>query len=502
MNNFKKIVVFGVTAIFFLTGATAYAAFTQSQIDAVISLLQAFGAETSIISDVRASLSGRTTTTQPNTFCYDWNINLRVGDSNNDVVSLKNALRREGIDDVEKNSSYDEEIDEKTASAIVAFQEKYRSEILTPNGLAHGTGYVGPATRRALNRRYGCSIVHSGVPVITGIDAPTTLSVGQIGTWTIKAYDRENGSLSYSVRWGDEPQLSSQAEGSAEQTRPFVQTATFTHSYATAGTYTAMFFVKDSTGKSASMSVTVRVGSDDQRSITVISPNGGETWPIDSKQQVRLNFTGSIPTGAVVAFSLVGGNFGAAEFYEAAYSGNSYEITIPSSVTVGGDVVWPVTLGSYNLKATLKDRFSPRCSYPLPCPAGSVYPKVLAQDSSDAPFTITSATQPSITVLSPNGGESWAANSVRAITWNYANATLDSKVDLYLEFTCQPVELCEPTLPAILDKNINANGSYNWIVATDIVNNPISQGAYRMKICVAGTSNCDTGNAPFTITAN
>jgi len=95
-------------------------------------------------------------------------------------------------------------------------------------------------------------------PVINGVTAPTTLNVNQTGTWTVNASDPENGSLSYSVNWGD--YNGGGYAGISSLAIPFVQTSTFTHSYSLAGTYTVTFTVQDNAGQTAQTSSTVQVG--------------------------------------------------------------------------------------------------------------------------------------------------------------------------------------------------------------------------------------------------
>lgn len=95
-------------------------------------------------------------------------------------------------------------------------------------------------------------------PTISSFSGPTTLSVNQAGTWIIRASDPENGTLSYHVDWGDEYYALPNAASAQER---FTQTTTFTHSYARTGTYTAAITVRDSGGKEARTSTTVRVGT-------------------------------------------------------------------------------------------------------------------------------------------------------------------------------------------------------------------------------------------------
>ncbi|HEX7651538.1 MAG TPA: PKD domain-containing protein [Candidatus Paceibacterota bacterium] len=91
---------------------------------------------------------------------------------------------------------------------------------------------------------------------VSGIDAPTTLAVGEEGTWTLHAATNASGNLHYSVVWGDESAspLRAMALSSTEQS-----SATFTHVYDTKGTYAPKFTVSDDNGHSASVSASVVV---------------------------------------------------------------------------------------------------------------------------------------------------------------------------------------------------------------------------------------------------
>ena len=64
-------------------------------------------------------------------WCHDFYVNLRVGDRGNDVSALQHALNLDLGQIVEETGYFGED----TASAVTGLQEKYRGEILTPNGL-------------------------------------------------------------------------------------------------------------------------------------------------------------------------------------------------------------------------------------------------------------------------------------------------------------------------------------------------------------------------------
>lgn len=142
-KNMKKTLVFLViVALFFFLNLSNVKALTSTEAETLIQIL---GLNSTKANIVRSLVSGSSPSVNS---CYKFEKNLRVGDNGEDVVQLHKALKNEGFD-VDISSNF---FSEKTASAVVGLQEKYLSEILTPNGLIRGTGYFGPSTRSRLNR--------------------------------------------------------------------------------------------------------------------------------------------------------------------------------------------------------------------------------------------------------------------------------------------------------------------------------------------------------------
>lgn len=94
---------------------------------------------------------------------------------------------------------------------------------------------------------------------IQSLDAPSTLSMYQSGNWTVRAVTTStSGTLHYSVVWGDENRFAL-TPVLEPQTQTISTSASFSHSYSSAGTYTPRFTITDDQGRSVSASATVVV---------------------------------------------------------------------------------------------------------------------------------------------------------------------------------------------------------------------------------------------------
>ena len=300
-------------------------------------------------------------------------------------------------------------------------------------------------------------------PVIHGISGPTVLRVGETGTWTMTASDPENGLLSYNVIWGDETKAEVQS-GVPAPTRPGVQTATFTHSYARTGVYTPTFTVTDNVGFSARTSISVNVsGTDNVFTIT----------------------TPSLPSAAV---------------------GKSYSAQI-SATGGSSDYYWTAGILPPGLSLFASVCVTSPCKAPAeisgtPTKAGTYtfdINVVSGTEKATKTFTLIvnpSSTQPSITVLSPNGGEVWQKGVTQIIRWKAPSTVSYVNIDLY---PYAPPGSLAPTILYHLGTTLNGDGTFGWVAGRDINGNFVPEGKYIVRVSDINSNSFDNSNAPFSI---
>lgn len=295
-------------------------------------------------------------------------------------------------------------------------------------------------------------------PVISGVSGPTSLSVGQVGTWTVKASSLSGGNLSYSVVWGDEVRMSGTGSPSgvpaSAQTQ---QTATFTHSYSQAGIYKPGFYVtnnNESINGSAYASISVNVGGSVVPFITILSPNGGESFLHGSQISIKWK---SSETPSYVGLNLLQ---------------NGNHIMGIGNVPNTGSYNWivPTTISGSSFKVRAYGE-------------GVI-------DESDASFVIA---KPSISILSPNGGETWQLKYPHTITWTpdpnsqLVSAYLEKQVNGSFVIVGKIIESSRGSI--IWNGDIGREGDYP------------EPGMYYVRIVNSQTGFEDRSDLPFQIVA-
>ena len=244
-----------------------------------------------------------------------------------------------------------------------------------------------------------------------------------------------------------------------------------TYTYNVAGVYSVNLTVTNTAGFNSLFRLNyITVTEPTQTpSITVTSPNGGETWQRGTSHTVTWDYSGS-PGSAVKIILLKGG----------------IEVgTINSSTSIGsgghGSYTWPIywsgSTGS-DYKVKIQSLSQPN-----------------VKDTSNNNFIITTGTiASSITVTSPNGGETWQRGKTYPITWSYAGSPGSSVSIVLLKGGTQVLTLASST-----PIGSGGSGSYSWKIPSD---KPMGKD-YQVRIQSTSKPTIkDTGNNYFSIVAN
>lgn len=188
--------------------------------------------------------------------------------------------------------------------------------------------------------------------------------------------------------------------------------------------------------------------------LKILSPNGGEIWDVDSTQYITWESTGDI------AFVRIG-------YSKDNFVSDVHEIV--SSTENDGIFEWKIPNDpSSTVKVGIVDTAAP-----------SIY------DISDDNFTIK-AEKPTITVVSPNGGEIWKVNSTHNITWTTTDVINFVRIEYSKDNFVSDIH--------VIANSTENDGVFEW----KIPNDPSS----TVRVRITDTSNSsvtDTSDSDFTI---
>lgn len=457
----KKYILGAVFSLALLTApvTTHAAGLTSSQIQAILSLLSSFGADQSVINNVQASLTGTVPVQSDSLFCFNFDANLSIGSNSVDVSYLQTILNKEGL----LAQPQDKPFNESLASAVTAFQEKYASSILIPNGLAHGTGYVGASTRAKLNQLYGCSA--PSVPE-TMVSTPPT-SASTVTAPTISNISPSSASVGvpvtvYGANLVNVTGVSfydSAVENKLYATLPVSSVSSDSIQFLIPASFIGMVgpgvykvTANSSTQKSNKVQLIVTetsnaqsLGDNDNSSTSIVevpkiiitSPNGG-SYTKGSNVQVSWTTSGFTPKNIQI---LLSGNVPDGVVAPATYSGNSSgTLTIPNTYSIAPGTYAIAVCDSDTYVSAVSGEIVPTGST---SPAGGVKPLCATSSSfsvsAQTAVTLTATAYP--TTVAPGG--------TSKISWSTTNATSCAISDGY---------------GVVLTANLPPNGFANYVI--------------------------------------
>jgi len=198
-------------------------------------------------------------------------------------------------------------------------------------------------------------------------------------------------------------------------------------------------------------------------SITVTSPNGGETWAAGTTQTISWSYTGS--PGSYVKIEL--------------FKSGVLALVISSSCSIGSG-----GSGSYAWITPTSQAGGSDYQVRVTSTTNSAY-----TDLSDSNFTIAGPPPPTISVVSPNGGESWPVGTKQTILWSYSGNVGSS---VKIELLKAGVVYRTITSSALVGRG--GSGSYSFSI-------PYNQAVgsdYRVRV-TSDSGYTDTSDSDFTI---
>ncbi len=188
--------------------------------------------------------------------------------------------------------------------------------------------------------------------------------------------------------------------------------------------------------------------------LTLVTPNGGESWSIGSTKSISWTNTGTI-ANVKLEYSI--------------NSGVNYSL-ITSSTPNTGSYLWTIpNVSSASVRVRVSDASN-----------------TTIKDASNANFTIYNATVPTLTITSPNGGESWVVGTSRSISWNTGGTLANVKIEYSIN---------GGATYSIITASVPNTGSYTWTVPNALT------GSARVRVSDATglTTASDVSDANFSI---
>jgi len=194
--------------------------------------------------------------------------------------------------------------------------------------------------------------------------------------------------------------------------------------------------------------------------ITVTSPNGGESWELGSTHTVRWNKSGTACNANIKAELL---------------KGSQVVSTIRTTTPNDGALSWviPASLSAAsNYRGRLTDLGNTGAS-----------------DTSNGYFSLTGAGTCTVTVTSPNGGESWELGSTHTVRWNRNGTACSANIKAELLKGSQVVSTIRTSTPN--------DGALSWVIPASLS----AASNYRVRLTDLGnTGASDTSNGYFSLT--